>query len=347
MTMGPGGGSDPGNAGRGGGSSAGRGASGGGGFGRDTPGSPNAADGRRGSTMGRDGGLADGRGATGGGGLNDTPGAPGNPGRRGQNAAGSTAASRARDAMSRHQRERDIRSIENGGGSLLDNDSQYGAGLSLTESVDRQNTEHGLNRAGVTDTLGMSEVDRLGTAKRNNVPLSQMEQKTERGIRHGFTSQTMANRVSDITGIPSAATGLISSMMGRPKNTMKADVELGRERANDHNLGALAAPVSAALNHAGVSVPGNVVSFGYGMGRAALDENMNALMDSPEAGTAETNQVPGSLASGNGTKASTAIAAMSRSPGMTASRPPGRAFGWSPVDIGRYRRNPMNLASNS
>ncbi len=349
MTMGPGGGSDPGNAGRGGGSSAGRGASGGGGFGRDTPGSPNAADGRRGSSMGPDGGTAPGRGATGGGGLNDTPGAPGNPGRRGQNAAGSTAASRARDAMSRHQRERNIRSIENGGNSLVDNDGQYGAGLSLDESIDRQQTENSLNRADVTDTLGMSRSERIDAAIKAGAHMSQQERQAARGITAGHTNQFAANRAKDILGaVPGF--GLLADEMAkrsRPANTMQSHYNEGRELANDTEIGILGeSALGYGLQKSGVSAPMGPINFAQAIARDPVQNSEVATMRSAGFGSGYASTASQTPGGGNG-KARTAIAAMSKSPGITESRPPGNAFGWSPVNIDRYSRNPMNMARNS
>lgn len=300
-----------------------------GGPGTDTPGAPNAPDGKRGSTMGPDGGSAtggrDGRG-------DNTPGSPDNPGRRGAHADGSTPASRARDAMSRHQKERDRRSIENGGMIIGDNDEN--AGLGLTHAMDDQQTENTLNRRGVTDTIGMSEVDRLGEARRGDAMLSQIDQQKERGIRHGFNSQTMANRVSDITGVPSKITGAAAAMLGRPKNTMQADVDIGRERASQNEMGAAAGAASLGLSEMGVSVPGNVVNFGYSMARTAADKNMSALQGSP------TERSNPSVGGGMISQAQPAQASAA-----PATKP--QNFSWNPVDMNKYSRGLLSLAQSS
>jgi len=252
--------------------------------------------------------------------------------------------------MSRHQRERDIRSIENGGGSLLDNDSQYGAGLSLDESMDRQQTENSLNRAGITDTMDMSRADRLAAGVEAGAYLSQQERQAARGIVAGHRNQFAANRVGDILGaIPGV--GLIADQIAkrsRPKNTMQSHYNEGRELANDTELGGFGkTALGYGLGELGVTAPMGPVNSAQAMIRDRIQNSGVATLRNAGFGSgipSTSAQTPGG---GNGTKASTAIAAMSRSPGMTATRPPGRAFGWSPVDIGRYRRNPMNLARNS
>lgn len=223
-------------------------------------------------------------------------------------------------------------------GGLVPGDNDSNAGLGLEHAMDDQQTENTLNRMGVTGTVGMSEVDRLGTARRGSAMLSQTDQQKELGIRHGFSTQTFANRVSDITGVPSKITGAIASMLGRPKNTMQNDVNIGRQRANQNEMGALmSAATQMGLNEMGVSVPGNAVNFGYATTRAALDKNMNALQASPKNQPAPPS---GNVSGGM-------IAAAQRRPSPADPAPYARSFEWSPVDMDRYAEGLISLAQNS
>jgi len=251
--------------------------------------------------------------------------------------------------MSRHQRERDIRSIENGGGSLVDNDGQYGAGLSLTDTMDRQQTENSLNRAGVTDTMNMNRADRLGQASEAGAALSQTEQQAARGIVAGHSNQFAANRVGDVLGaVPGV--GLIAGQVAkhsRPRNTMQPHYNEGREMANDTDMGALSKTAAGVgLGQLGISAPTGILNSAQAMVRDPIQNSGVTSLRDAGFGAGQTESGP-ATGVGGGTKASTAIAAMSKSPGMTGARPPGRAFGWSPVDLNRYSRNPMNMARNS
>ena len=351
MTMGPGGGSDPGNKGSSGGgsgkgSTGGGGTGGGGGFGRDTPGAPDAKDGKRGSTMGPDGGVAGG--GTGGGGGRDgrgenTPGAPSNDGRRGTHAEGSTPSSRARDAMSRHQQERDRRSIANGGAMIGDNDDQ--AGLGVTHATDSQQTENSLNRAGVTDTLGMDNADRLGAAVEAGAALSSTERQQARGIVAGHRNQFAANRVNDIMGVVPGV-GLISDAMvsmSRPSETMEADYSEGRQRANDTELGAIGeAAVGYGMAKTGVTAPMGPVNFGQAIAQdMAKNQSIASLRDAGfGSGTTGTRRA------GKGGNASTALQAMKPTkPTTTVNQT--TEFGWNPVDVNDYSQGLMSLAQTN
>lgn len=299
---------------------------------RDTPGAPDAPDGKRGSTMGPDGGVARGNDRGSGPGV-DTPGSPDNPGRRGTVAgAGISARESARRARASLAAPSQARSNIAG-----DNDSQYGAGLGLEDAMDNQQTENTLNRRGITDTIGMSEVDRLGEARQGGAMLSAADRQKESGIRHGFGVQTMANRASDITGIPGVATTAASRMIGRPSNTMEADVDLGRERANQNEMGAgIGTATSLGMSKLGVNVPGNVASFGYAMASAAADDNMNALMGSPTSQSA-TNAGSGSSMPSISTSTANARAAM-----QPARQAPD--YSAPAIDQGSYSRGLLSLA---
>lgn len=322
--VGPSGGSS--NSG-GGGSAGGTGSTGG--FnGRDTPGNPKASDGKRGSTMGKDGGIA-----PDGGRGNNTPGNPDNPGRRGHTPAEATStresARRARASLQTKTRTR--------GNIVGDNDAQYGAGLSLESAMDNQQTENTLNRRGVTDTVGMSEVDRIGQARQGDAMLSAEDRQREKGIIAGYTSQTMANRTRDILGVPKAVTDLGVSMIGRPENTMQTDVDLGRERANSHEMGAVAGlGVSLGASKIGVSLPGNIANFGVATANAAMDKNMNAILGSPKEGVPDT---PGG---GNGTRTSAASA--NARAAMQPRQISPETYSAPVIDRNQYSRGLLSLA---
>lgn len=348
MTMGPGGGSDPGNKGRGGspGGNSGGGTGGGrdkGGFdGRDTPGSPNAPDGKRGSTMGPDGGRA--KGGTGGDGRGDnTPGAPSNPGRVGRNADGSTPSSRARDAMSRHQRERDARSIANGGTVVGDNDQQ--AGLGLTHAMDSQQTENSLNRAGVTDTVGMSNADRLGAAVNAGAALSSTERQQAEGIVAGHRNQFTANRVNDIMGMVPGM-GLLTEAavsMSRPANTMAADYGEGRARANATELGTLGeTALGYGMSKAGVTAPMGPVNFGQAIARDTVQNESIASLRNAGIGTTQTGAARPKTGGGNARSARDAM-----KPEKSAPTAQPASFGWSPVNIDHYGQGLLSLAQST
>ena len=351
--------SDRGGSGRGGagvGGGGGGGSSGGGGYGRDTPGSPNAADGKRGSTMGRDGGIAGD--ATGGGGSNrntntskpngwsnDTPGAPSNVGRRGANAEGSTPSSRARDAMSRHQQERDRRSIANGGMVAGDHDDQ--AGLGTEHAMDSQQTENSLNRAGHTDTLGMTNADRLGAAVEAGAYLSGTERQQARGIVAGHRNQFAANRVNDVLGVVPGM-GLLTEVAvnrSRPSETMAVDYSEGRQSANATELGAIGeAAVGYGMAKAGISAPMGPVNFGQAVVRDAIqNQSIASLRDAGfGSGTAGARQ------SGQGGNAQSALNAMRPAqPAPATAQAPTTEFGWNPVDVNEYSQGLMALAQTS
>jgi len=343
MTMGPGGGSDPGNAGRGGGSSAGRGASGGGGggFGRDTPGDPNASDGKRGSSMGRNGGTAPDGGNPGG---RDTPGHPDNPGRRGpqrgsetpgnpnrvgrrgnRETAFQTARERAKEAMNRHRGEGLV------GGEL---------GLGKTFSLEKE--------------LKQAEEDGTMTPRQRDMAIGMEEGMRTEGFMGSVGNMIggLINSVSNVTGLGDLGRRAAGEAMRAATVPDNPASEYGAAVAKSRMSNSMLQDAAQAAAGIFGGTPGAMAAS---MANTAINLNENQAISELNADIdarhSNQSQSPGNFApspGGNGnTKASTAIAAMSRSPGMTASRPPGRAFGWSPVDIGRYRRNPMNLARNS
>ena len=291
------------------------------------------------SENGRQGGR---NGATGGGGR-DAQGSPSNIGRRGDHADSSTSSSRARDAMSRRQQERDRRSIANGGAMIGDNDDQ--AGLGVTHATDSQKTENSLNRAGVTDTLGMNNADRLGAAVEAGAALSSTERQQARGIVAGHRNQFTANRVNDIMGVVPGV-GLISDAMvsmSRPSETMEADYSEGRQMANNTELGAIGeSAVGYGMAKAGVTAPMGPVNFGQAIAQdMARNQSIASLRDAGfESGTTGTRRA------GNGGNASTALQAMKPTkPTTTVNQT--TEFGWNPVDVNDYSQGLMSLAQTN
>gem|GEM_PF-3022806 len=360
--MGPGGGSDPGNRGGGSGAGGSKGGTGGdgrgnntpghpgnpgrrgnsapgkgatGGPGRDTPGAPGAPDGKRGSTMGPDGGSArsgpDGRGS-------NTPGSP---------------ASRARDAMDRRarntERTRDRRSmLANEGLVSLDNDAQ--AGLGITDAMDAQQTENSLNRAGVTDALGMSNADRLGAAVNAGAALSGTERQQAKGIVAGHRNQFTANRVNDIMGlVPGIGqlVGLISEAVAdtsRPSNTMESDYSEGRQRANNTELSALGeTAVGYGLGKAGISAPMRAVNFSQAIARDVIQNEPITSLRNAGFGSSPAGKISSTLRGGT---ARSAREAMIRTPPTTSASQPTQ-FGWSPVNIDNYGEGLLSLAQKT
>lgn len=331
------GGSGRGGGGVGGGSSGG--GRGGGFDGRDTPGSPNAADGKRGSTMGRDGGRATGGGGGNSGGAppaaqnrgRDTPGAPTNVGRRGDHAAGSTASSRARDAMSRHQNERDRTSISRGGIAVGDLDAS--AGLGAEHAMDSQQTENSLNRAGVTDSLGMTNTQRLGAAERAGAALSSTERQQKAGIVAGHDNQFAANRVNDVLGAVPGVGMLTEAVVERtrPSEVMAVDYNEGRALANSVELGTLGeTAVGLGMNKLGISAPMGPVNFAQAVVRDKIQNaDVHTLRDKGMG--AGTPSAP----AGSGNGAQRAVAAMQP---QAPAAPATQGFEWNPVDIDEYSK---------
>jgi len=199
--------------------------------------------------------------------------------------------------------------------------------------------------------LGTSRGGLLRSYDKQHGNLTEMEGRMLGGIRSGERNQTIANRVGDFFGV--FGMGLPANLLGdmvvdakKPSYAHPDDYAEGRKEANDREMGAF-----------------GTAAVGYGMAKLgktappismlnALQSSIRRAMDDPDnVGTAPTtidSQKNSPSHTGNGSsKAGTAIAAMSKSPGMTGTRPPGNAFGWSPVNIGRYSRNPMNMARNS
>ena len=350
-TGGPGGGSDPGNA--GGGRSPG---SGGGGPGRDTPGAPDASDGRRGSSMGRDGGLAGGRGVGSGAGSN-TPGDPSTPGRRSQNAEGTTAASRARSAMDRHSKEASDRD------------------RSLLGSVTNALSE-GFNT--VTDTLGLGDEEGVTTesslrslrsldptltnAELSGMILGDENASLEGAINADTEASALTRAVSAFATVTSGIPGAIVGQVGeagdsarRASNTIDSvNTSIGMNMDSDFGTsmgmqargaaadGVVGTTVGGLLGPAAAKAGGKAGAMFAGAaadkaGDMASNTAMTGEMSpSPSIGS----DTPGRASTGgtmNGT-ASGARGAMSVASSQTAqtSAPETQGFEWAPINMGVY-----------
>jgi hypothetical protein len=235
--------------------------------------------------------------------------------------------------MSRHQSERNRRSIAAGG---LTGDADDNAGLGLANAMDAQRTESALNDAGVTDSLGMSAVDKLGTAVAHGAMLSDTENQQRRGIVAGYNSQFSANRISDVTGLPGVVTDTAASMFGRPPGTMERDVNIGRARANDKEMGGLMQTgLGIGMSELGISAPMNAVNFGQAVARSATDTNMNSL----RTGTHQSRY--GSRPSRQGQTGTVSAARDAMASGRPGAAPKARGFEFSPVNMGSYKRGLM------
>jgi len=291
-----------------GGSSGGRG-----GYGRDTPGSPNAADGKRGSTMGRNGGTA-----TGGGGGNnssrDTPGAPGNPGRRGVNADGTTPASRARGAMDRHAKEADTRSFG------------IGKGYSLTGSMISDAEEGAMSPRSMDMAIGMVE------GRRNAGLMGSMGSVV--GQAAGKLGQALGVSVPGVSTVGQKAFGAVTSSV--PNNPESRYGAARAESRMDNNLAQ-----DAAEGVAGMTL-GPAGAFAAGAINTAA--NLNATADIGRLGDAIGMSSPdspsraGSLGGQTGTVSAARDAMASGRPGAA---PKARGFEFSPVNMGSYKRGLM------
>lgn len=310
-----------GGSGRGGGGVGGGGSSGGGrggGFdGRDTPGSPNAADGKRGSTMGRDGGRATGGGSSSNNNAQqaaknkgrDTPGAPSNVGRRGDHAAGSTASSRARDAMSRHSAERNQRS----GGALAEADLGIGEGYSHPDAI----------------------AERAKTGM-----VSPREMDMARGYNSGRTAalaeQTVGGTVSDVVGRLSQTPGVggvakrgVGVLAGGASSTPEEGYGTAVARNRTEN----SAVQSAAQMGAGI-VGGPVAGKAAGMINTAINANKTSDIGEMADALGLNNATQAPAGSGNGPQRAASAMQAPTAPAAPATQ----SFEWNPVNIDEYSK---------
>jgi len=301
-----------------GGSSGGSSGGGGGGFGRDTPGSPNAADGRRGSSMGRDGGTAPDSSNPGG---RDTPG-PRNAtdGRRGSTmgrgggspgADGSTPASRARDAMSRHAQERAER-------------AGYQEGYSLVGELKKAEEEGTMTPRQRDMAIGME---------------AGMESKGFMDTASGMLSRGIT-AISDTVGLgklgaTAAEAGMnAAAVPDNPESRYGATVARNRM---DNNMVQDAAQAAAGFfggPAAGMAV--GAINTATNLNANKDIASLNADIDARESASRPSR--PGST--GGGT-ASSARDAMSRNTTQAATAPGRRPFEWSPVDLTKYKKGLM------
>jgi len=313
----------------GGSSSGGRGGGSGGGGGggrstnsggRDTPGSPNAADGRRGSSMGRDGGVAGG--STGGGGASrDTPGpVDANDGRRGSSmgrvgsrasANGSTAAGRARSAFGRHASE-----------------GLYGEGesYSLASSLNEDKLAGALSPKNMDMAIGMTEG------------------RQKEGLMGTFGSVigATAGRIGSALGLDG-----IPGVGSVGKKALGALASTGIPDNPESSYGAAVADnamANTSMQSAGAAIAG---LLGGPAGAMAADGVNTAMSLSRTSDIAElgegltSSSTTGSVAAsgtvGGGTPG-TARDAMNARTTQAAAMPGRPAFSWSPVDMNEYSR---------
>lgn len=257
--------------------------------------------------------------------------------------------------MSRHSRARDrsasgiADTAKMGEGATVVGDNDANAGLGIAHAMDSQQTENSLNRAGVTDTLGMPTAERLGRAVNAGAALSETERQQARGIVAGHTNQFAANRFADVLGaVPVAGqvAGLISNTIAknaRPPGTMENSYREGRALANDTELGAVGeAGVGYGLAKAGISAPMGFLNAAQATVRDKMQNSEVAALRDAGFGSETATGTPSSP--GSGGSARSAIESMaSRS---KPNQPQGRAFGWHNFDMDRYRRTPFTLASS-
>lgn len=196
--------------------------------------------------------------------------------------------------------------------------------------------------------IGASRGDLLRSYEKQGQPLNDMESRMMGGIRAGETNQTIANRVTDFfsmfgLGMPAGLIADAVTDMQKPADAHPDDYGEGQKEANDRELGIFGtSALGYGMSKLGKTAPIGMINSLQASVRRAIDDPNNVGTSSS---TSTQDQSPGLGGGGNG-KARTAIAAMSKSPGMTGTRPPGNAFGWSPVDIDRYSRTPLALARN-
>lgn len=309
-----------GNTGGRGGSSSG-GSSSGGGRGNNTPGprdgngrgrTDNAGpDGRGNNTPGpRDG---NGRGRTNSGGK-DTPGSPDNPGRRGDHSIGSTAASRARDAMSRHARERNERAAQNGDFDLVASlqEAEQEGTMTPRQRDMAIGMEAGMESKGFMDTVG-------ATINRGITGLTGL-------LGLGKVGESAVSAGVNAASAPSNPESQYGAQVARSRmdNTMMQD-------AAEMGAGLLMGPAAGMT----VGTINNMANLNANKDIAAL----NADIDAREAASRS-----GRRSQADGGSSSRAVSAMRPSaPAPQKAQP----FSWSPVDINQYRRGLLSLAQRS
>jgi len=316
---GPGGGSDPGNSGGSSGSSSGGGTGGGrsgGGFGRDTPGSPNAADGKRGSTMGQDGGVAPGR-NTGGAGR-DTPGAPQNEGRRGTVAGAGVStresARRARNSM----QSAETRSL------VGEQTKDYGIGEAYNFSKELQEKKKG------TAMTPRERDIQLGIEDGQRAQIAAQAMKATTVPTRMASAILGPETTSVVGGLINDAVEKAFSQVPQTQGT-KYGAALARRETKNSTLQDAAQAVTGAVPGLGMAVSFGNVAYNDKKSREALG------LDTPAP---STNKAP--AGSGNG---STQVATTAPQRARQAFAP-ARSFESPTLDMGAYSSGLMSLSQN-
>ena len=263
--------------------------------------------------MGRDGGVA--RGATGGGNAgrgDNTPGSPQNDKRQGRHAEGSTPSSRARDAMSRHQRE-------------AKPDYGMGDSYSLTGSLKAAEDAGTMSPRQRDMAIGM-EAARPATAFSQAVG----------GVLSGMVSGATGVMGSGSVASKAAGEGITAGAV--PDNPeSRYGAAHTKSRMKNNTVQNVAEGVAGFFGGPAAGYAANALNAGINMNKTKDIGELNADMDARREAGKTTVSRPG----GGAQKAATAMRgpAASQAPAAQA-----QSFSWNPIDMTEYNRGLISLA---